>query len=86
MAQEDWDMAECKLLGKCSFIAKEMSEMPLTAKLVRERYCIGNSTACARNIIGDKIGNNHVPDDMSPSELDKAMILLAILCPPSSVL
>jgi len=41
-------MAACERLQKCPFFSGHMANMPAVADLMKETYCLGDKTQCAR--------------------------------------
>lgn len=80
MAQkEDIKMSECELQQECMFLNEHIGHMPSTVQMVKQRYCNGNSNACARYMVSSALGKERVPGDMVPDQLDRAreLILMA---------
>lgn len=72
-------MASCECLPKCPFFNDEMARMPVTSQLMKARYCDGPSadnTLCARHRVFASLGREHVPGDLYPSELERAVGML----------
>ncbi len=69
-------MNECEKIDRCQFFLQIMPGMPQTSKLVRNFYCMGNFTRCARYQVGKMLGLQAVPDNLSPSDRLQADLLL----------
>ncbi len=41
-------MPECECLCKCPFFNDKTQTVPAIAKIIKEKYCLGNNEACAR--------------------------------------
>jgi hypothetical protein len=46
-----------------------MSGMPLVSEMLKEHYCFGDHTACARFIVAST--GRPVPDDLFPDDEDR---------------
>ena len=69
-------MAVCECLSDCTFFDR-MANMPVTAQLTKEQYCLKDNSRCARYKIFKALGRECVPADLFPSEGYLAEILLA---------
>jgi len=65
-------MAKCECLGGCIFFGDKMKDMPATANMLKQKYCLGDNTACARHIVFRALGKENVPQDLFPGMTDKA--------------
>lgn len=68
---------ECECLPECPFFHDRMKHMPTTAEVLKQRYCRGDSGACARCLIVKALGREAVPADLFPHEVDRAQRLIA---------
>lgn len=66
----------CPLLNECRFFNDIIENMPSISASLKARYCLSDSKGCARFLIFEKIGKEHVPDDVFPHELEKAEKML----------
>ena len=48
-------------------------------KRLKERYCEGDYTGCARYITARTVGRQSVPEDLSPDEVDRLRDLFSDL-------
>lgn len=69
-------MARCELLATCIFFNDGMPRMPKTADAMKRRYCENDNFTCARYIVLQARGQEAVPDDLYPSDIDAARALL----------
>ncbi len=69
-------MAECEFLARCPFFNDKMANMPSTANLLKNKFCKGDFTKCARYMIAKTLGREKVPPDLFPNEIDKAKKIL----------
>lgn len=69
-------MAECECLAGCPFFNDMMENMPATANMIKEKFCIENNSECARHIIFKKLGKPVVPADLFPTQTDRATKIL----------
>lgn len=67
---------DCDCLPSCPFFTGRMRNMPATAEVLRQRYCRGDWSSCARCIVAEALGRETVPADLFPHELDRARRLL----------
>jgi hypothetical protein len=65
-------MADCELIATCPFFNDQMSQMPSMANIIKERYCRGSNTLCARHMVVRMIGREAVPADLYPSQVERA--------------
>jgi hypothetical protein len=68
-------MADCEKLTKCPFFAGQMVNMPAVSDLMKQTYCQGDKTKCARYMVS-KAGKP-VPGDLFPSDSIRAKEILA---------
>jgi hypothetical protein len=47
-------MADCEKLRSCPFFRDELAYMPRTAALMKETYCRGDKSTCARYVVALK--------------------------------
>lgn len=67
-------MADCEKLHKCPFFGDRMANMPTVAELMKQTYCRGDSSQCARFKVAT--AGLEVPLDLYPNDLERAMRLL----------
>jgi hypothetical protein len=65
-------MADCELLSKCLFFNDQLANMPDMADLMKDKYCRGDSSICARYKVFSALGNDRVPNNLYPKDLKKA--------------
>lgn len=70
-------MAECEKLSKCPFFNDQMVDMPAVATMLKNRYCLGDKTECARYQVAK--ADVVVPSDLFPHERERARQILAKL-------
>jgi len=70
-------MKDCECLPKCPFFNDKMANMPLVAKLLKQKYCKSNNTECARYMVFLKLGKGKVPSDLFPTQVDRAKKILS---------
>lgn len=71
-------MAECECLSKCLFFNDKMADMPAMAESMKRRYCMGDSTQCARHMVLVAKGRENVPADLFPNNIERANKILAV--------
>jgi hypothetical protein len=70
-------MFECPLLRTCSFFNDQMAGMPATAASMKQRYCQGDNTRCARYQVFQAVGRAKVPPQLLPSQAHKVNAIIA---------
>ncbi|MBZ4660587.1 MAG: hypothetical protein JG766_2510, partial [Desulfacinum sp.] len=73
----DITMVCCDLKPTCCFFLTECRKS-CNGRL-RERYCDGDYTGCARYITARAVGKGQVPDDLLPEEVDRLRDLFSRL-------
>lgn len=68
-------MAECERLKKCAFFQDQLTYMPKTADLMKQAYCLGDKTTCARYLVASK--GTLPPADLFPNEANRALEILS---------
>jgi len=61
-------MAKCECLPKCPFFNDKMADKPAMANLLKETYCLGDNSKCARHQVFLSAGGENVPADLYPSQ------------------
>lgn len=68
----------CELLKDCSFFdRKELASHPALIGALKEVYCEGNPSICARQQAARALGRDGIPDDLKPSQNERAEKLIA---------
>jgi hypothetical protein len=70
-------MAECSLLPKCIFFNDKMATMPAAADMMKKKFCLKDSSTCARFMVCSALGRERVPLDLFPNNVDRAKALIA---------
>jgi hypothetical protein len=70
-------MADCECLPKCPFFHDRMANKPATAQMLKNQYCLGDNTGCARHQVKVALGSDLVPADLLPAQTDKVKGILA---------
>lgn len=65
-------MADCELSPTCVFFNDQMADMPSMANIIKDRYCRGSNTMCARHMVFRVLGREAVPTDLYPSQVERA--------------
>ncbi len=68
-------MAECERFKTCPFFNDQLSYMPRTADAMKQKYCYGDKSQCARYLV--VIQGITAPGDLFPNHLDRARGILA---------
>lgn len=61
-------MTECDMLPTCIFYTDRMDDMPATAELMKQQYCLGEFETCARHRVEAKLGRECVPESLFPDD------------------
>ncbi len=67
-------MANCEKLSACAFFNDRLSNMPSVSGLLKQTYCLGDKTKCARYKVSN--AGVSVPEDLFPNDLSRALRLL----------
>lgn len=67
-------MSECEKLAKCPFFNDRLNNMPAVSGLMKQTYCLGDKTQCARYQVAS--ANVPVPLDLFPNDFSRARELL----------
>ncbi len=68
---------DCECLPACPFFNDRMADMPAMASILKNRYCHGDNTHCARYMVFKALGREAVPADLFPGEEDRARRIIA---------
>ncbi len=69
-------MVTCKCTKTCPFFKGELENMPSISEMLKNRYCKGDFSKCARYIIMKEIGRERVPTDCFPNQLNRAFVIV----------
>jgi hypothetical protein len=67
-------MADCEKTSNCPFFSDQMANMPAVARLMKESYCRGDKTHCARYQVSS--AGLSVPADLYPNDWTRAQQLI----------
>jgi len=70
-------MAECEFIEKCPFFQGKLADKPVEVEELKEKYCKSNNLNCARYMIANALGKEHMPPDLYPHEKDVAYRVIA---------
>jgi len=70
-------MAKCECLVTCPFFNDKMKNMQGMANIYKNKYCLGDNSACARYMVFKALGSGTVPSDLFPNMHDRAKALIA---------
>ncbi len=70
-------MPECALLPTCLFFNEKMKDMPSLANVMKETYCKGDNSNCARYMVFMALGREKVPSVLFPNQVEKAKEIIA---------
>lgn len=60
-------MAKCECLPGCPFFNDRMPDNSGLGMIYKEKYCLGDNTACARYMVFRKLGKGAVPINLYPN-------------------
>ncbi len=63
-------MAECERFKACPFFNDQLAYMPQTAHAMKQKYCYGDKTQCARYLV--VIEGIAVPGNLFPNQVERA--------------
>jgi hypothetical protein len=63
-------------LESCTFYQAVFDGDNIFAARLKQLYCIDKDDICVREIITELIGNEHVPDDLYPNDIEKGKAIL----------
>jgi UTP-glucose-1-phosphate uridylyltransferase len=69
-------MKKCPLLEECRFFNDIIENVPSVSARLKEQYCLGDNSTCARLLVSAEIGKEHLPDDVFPHEMEKAQKII----------
>ena len=69
-------MARCPFRRFCGFFLNQMENLPGTAGMYRQRFCLDKPSACARYAVYRNAGREQVPVDLLPFEHDRVETIL----------
>ena len=69
-------MAKCELLAGCLFFQGKMQIDSGLGALYSHRYCLGDSSECARYMVAKKCGREKVPENLYPNMYDRAQEII----------
>jgi hypothetical protein len=70
-------MADCECLKGCIFFNDKMKDTEGLGAIYKKKYCLGDSTQCARYMVFKKLGKPNVPATLYPNMQDRAKALIA---------
>jgi methyl-accepting chemotaxis protein len=71
----------CEKLENCPFFNDKMAGSAATAALLKQKYCQGDKTACARYAVSMELGKERVPADLYPHQTERLRALLGTAHP-----
>jgi len=66
------NMPDCICLPRCPFFNDRMGALPEKAEEMKDKYCRGDNSRCARHMVFDKLGREKVPPDLYPIQMARA--------------
>lgn len=65
-------MPQCECLPRCPFFNDQMPDTSGLGAIYKKKYCLENSTTCARYMIFKRLGASSVPRTLYPNMFDQA--------------
>jgi len=69
-------MCKCRLLDTCPFFAEKLEDVDGIYVIYVNKYCLGKFSDCARFVVAEKYGREHVPFNLYPSQQQRAKVLV----------
>jgi len=70
-------MADCECLPKCPFFNDKMQGVPAMISILKNKYCRGDNSICARYMVFKALGRERVPADLFPNQVERAQGLIS---------
>jgi hypothetical protein len=75
--REELGMNGCDRIEKCAFFTDKMDhQIPALAEVMKQSFCRGEWSTCARNTVAESLGKDAVPLDMYPNQYDRAQQMI----------
>lgn len=71
------EMSECEFIPDCSFYNDWLKNTPMSAAIIKSRFCFRDAPSCARHEAITTLGKENVPFDLLPVQHSKAKELLS---------
>lgn len=65
-------MAGCEKLSGCPMVNGARGNPADSCEKIKEKYCNGNYSECARYMIVREVGGDFVPPDLQPDQIEEA--------------
>lgn len=65
----------CEYLEHCPFFVGSVEDVPSIMRLQKRTFCLDNPSMCARYLVREKLGQDSVPLDFFPTDMEKAKSL-----------
>lgn len=70
-------LANCEKLHKCPFHSGRLAQYsPSVLQSMMRVFCKGEPDRCARLLLKNELGEEHVPEDLTPTDLLKALEII----------
>jgi len=70
-------MADCECLPTCDFFNDQMRGLEAVKDMMKRRYCLGDSSDCARHMVFEALGKGRVPPELIPNQTGKVRDIVA---------
>ena len=71
-------MADCPVLAACIFFNDKMAKMPKTTEFMKQKFCKGDNSKCARYMVFMALGREKVPTDLFPGDIETAALIISL--------
>jgi hypothetical protein len=70
-----FSMSRCQWAEVCVFFTDEVGYSPELQQKMREEYCLGDNTSCARLLAMEFLPADRIDDDLLPTDLARLALL-----------
>ena len=67
----------CKYAAGCPVFTTALGPLPHIGLRYRRTYCRGGWDECARHLLADAVGRDHVPPALLPNQMDQITEVMA---------
>jgi hypothetical protein len=69
-------VARCEILAGCPFFNDQMQGLGAIKQMMKDRFCLGDCSGCARYMVFKALGKPKVPADLAPNQRERALALI----------
>lgn len=70
-------MGECEFIVTCPFFHDKLGNKPEQVEEMKVKYCKSNNLNCARYMVVNSLGKEHMLPDLYPHEKERAYLHIA---------